>query len=166
MPSRHYGDALRQLHRLFQRGSLGGMSEWQLLDCYATRRDDSAFEALVARHGPMVLGVCRRVLDDPHAVEDAFQATFLVLVRKAGSLGPRDAIGHWLYGVACRVALRARSESARRRSSEVPMGRVEGLARVNEPGIDEIAPILDEEIARLPSKYRAPVVLCYLEDLT
>src|SRR4051795_13625038 len=146
MPSRHYGDALRQLHRLFQRGSLGGLSEWQLLDRYSTRRDESAFEALVARHGPMVLGVCRRVLDDPHAVEDAFQATFLVLVRKAGSLGEHDAIGHWLYGVASRVALRARSESARRRSLEVSLERAEGVARGDGPGGDELATVLDQEL--------------------
>ena len=106
MASRPQGAVLQQIHLLFQRGSVSGLSEWQLLDRYASRRDESAFEALVARHGPMVLGVCRRVLDDPHAVEDAFQATFLVLVRRARSLGERDAIGHWLYGVACRVALR------------------------------------------------------------
>src|SRR5947199_4120753 len=116
MASGSYGAVLRQIHRLFERGSVGGLTEWQLLHRYATGRDESAFEALVARHGPMVLGVCRRVLDDPHAAEDAFQATFLVLVRKARSLGEHDAIGHWLYGVACRVALRARSEAARRGS--------------------------------------------------
>src|SRR3954471_16279438 len=156
MASRPNGEVMQQIRRLFERGSLGGFSEWQLLDRYATRRDESAFEALVARHGPMVLGVCRRVLDDPHAVEDAFQATFLVLVRKAGSLGERDAIGHWLYGVACRVALRARSESARRRSLEVSVERAEGVAR-DGPGGDELATILDQELGRLPSKYRAPV---------
>jgi RNA polymerase sigma factor (sigma-70 family) len=157
---------LPQIHRLFERGSVSGLSEWQLLDRYASRRDESAFEALVARHGPMVLGVCRRVLDDPHAVDDAFQATFLVLVRKAGTLGEHDAIGHWLYGVACRVALRARCETARRHAREVPVERAEGVVRGDEPGDAELAPILDEELSRLPSKYRAPIVLCYLEGLT
>ena len=156
MATRPHGAVLQQIHLLFQRGSVSGLSEWQLLDRYASRRDESAFEALVARHGPMVLGVCRRVLDDPHAVEDAFQATFLVLVRKAGSLGERDAIGHWLYGVACRVALRARCEAAQRRSREVPVARVEAVARGDEPGRDELAPVLDEELSRLPPKYRAP----------
>jgi hypothetical protein len=87
MASRPHGAVLQQIHRLFERGSLNGLSDWHLLDRYAKGRDKSAFEALVARHGPMVLGVCRRVLDDPHAVEDAFQATLLVLVRKAGTLG-------------------------------------------------------------------------------
>jgi RNA polymerase sigma factor (sigma-70 family) len=166
MASRPYGIVMQQIQLLFQRGSLAGLSEWQLLDRYVSRRDESAFEALVARHGPMVLGVCRRVLDDPHAVEDAFQATFLVLVRKAGTLGPHDAIGHWLYGVACRVALRARCEVARRRSLEVPVERIEGVGRGDEPSDDELAPILDEELGRLPSKYRAPVVLCFLQGLT
>ena len=166
MASRPHGAVLQQIHRLFAQGSVSGLSEWQLLDRYASRRDESAFEALVARHGPMVLGVCRRVLDDPHAVEDAFQATFLVLVRKAGSLGERDAIGHWLYGVACRVALRARCDAARRRSREVPGGRPEAAARGDEPGGDELAAVLDEELGRLPAKYRAPVVLCFLEGLT
>ena len=166
MATRSHGAVLQQIQILFQRGSVTGLSEWQLLDRYASRRDETAFDALVARHGPMVLGVCRRVLDDPHAVEDAFQATFLVLVRKAGSLGQRDAIGHWLYGVACRVALRARCEAARRRSREVPVARVVSIARDDEPCPDELAPALDEELSRLPQKYRAPVVLCYLEGLT
>ena len=166
MASGPYGAVIQQIHRLFQGGSVGGLSEWQLLDRYVTRRDESAFEALVARHGPMVLGVCRRVLDDPHAVEDAFQATFLVLVRKARSLGEHDAIGHWLYGVACRVALRARSEAARRRVLEKQVVTAEGVSLGDEPGRSEIAALLDDELSRLPAKYRAPVVLCYLEGLT
>ena len=166
MLGRRDGDVLRQIHRLFHGGSVGGLSEWQLLDRYASRGDESAFEALLARHGPMVLGVCRRVLDEPQAVEDAFQATFLVLVRKAGSLGANDSIGHWLYGVARRVALHARSDSARRRSREVALGGAERVDRGDEPGKGELAPILDEELDRLPWKYRAPVVLCYLEGLT
>src|SRR5262245_52980291 len=107
-----------QIQRLFGLGTVSGLTEWQLLSRYADRRDEAAFEALVARHAAMVLSVCRRVLHDPEDVEDAFQATFLVLVRKAGSLRPHDALGHWLYGVAYRVALRARSESARRRARE------------------------------------------------
>ena len=103
------------LIRIFQGDTVFGLSEWQLLERYLDRRDEIAFEALVARHGPMVLGVCRRMLANPTDVDDAFQATFLVLVRRARQLGPRDAIGPWLHGVAIRVALRARSEAARRR---------------------------------------------------
>ena len=95
-----------------------GMTDGQLLECFVSRRDEAAFAELVHRHGPMVLGVCRRVLRNPEDAEDAFQATFLVLVKKAAALGECDVVGHWLYGVACRVALRACSDAARRRSRE------------------------------------------------
>jgi RNA polymerase sigma factor (sigma-70 family) len=166
MAARTYGAVLQQIDRLFRQGSGAGLPEWQLLNRYVTRRDESAFEAIVARHGPMVLGVCRRVLDDPHAVEDAFQATFLVLVRKAGSLSERDAIGHWLYGVAHRVALRARADAARRRIREKLANPCTVPAPLEDPSRCEIGPLLDDELSRLPGKYRAPIVLCYLEGLT
>ncbi|MDR3638806.1 MAG: sigma-70 family RNA polymerase sigma factor [Isosphaeraceae bacterium] len=166
MAARTYGAVLQQIDRLFHGGTGAGLPEWQLLNRYVTRRDESAFEAIVARHGPMVLGVCRRVLDDPHAVEDAFQATFLVLVRKAGSLSERDAIGHWLYGVAHRVALRARADSARRRAREKDGTAVATSAPPEEPGRSELESLLDDELSRLPAKYRAPIVLCYLQGLT
>src|SRR5215831_8050155 len=107
--------AVPGLGRGFQGESISGLSEWQLRERYLERRDESAFEALVTRHGPRVLGVCRRMLGGSSEAEDAFQATFLILVRRAGDLGPRDAIGPWLYGVATRVAARARTQSARRR---------------------------------------------------
>src|SRR4051794_12021714 len=106
MASAQYGAVLRQMRRLFDGSSVAGMTEGQLLERFVGRRDEAAFEALVARHGPMVLGVCRRVLSDPNDVEDAFQATFLVLVKKAGTLRRRDLLGNWLYGVAFRVAAR------------------------------------------------------------
>src|SRR5690349_21426934 len=95
-----------------------GLPDRQLLERYALGRDEAAFGALVRRHGPMVLGVCRRVLRDGHAAEDAFQATFLVLARRAGSLLRPEALGAWLHGVAARVALRARAQAARRRAGE------------------------------------------------
>ena len=102
-----YGIAQQQIERLLQRGSLAGLSEWQLLESYATQRDERALEALVARHGPMVLGVCRRVLHNDQAAEDAFQATFLVLIRKARALDHDKPLGNWLYTVAYRLALRS-----------------------------------------------------------
>ena len=111
----HQRTAVPDLGRIFEGETISGLSEWQLLERYLERRDEIAFEALVARHGPMVLGVCRRMLAGQAEVEDAFQATFLVLVRRARQLGPADAIGPWLYGVAARVSLRARSDAARRR---------------------------------------------------
>jgi RNA polymerase sigma factor (sigma-70 family) len=158
------GAVVRQIERLFTAGSVSGMSEGQLLERFVSRHDQAAFEALMSRHGPMVLGVCRRVLRDPNDVDDAFQATFLVLVRKAGSLRDRDLLANWLYGVAYRVSLRARAVSARRRAIEA--AGVEELADGPEATDRGPWPWLHEEVHRLPEKYRAPIVLCYLEGLT
>ena len=112
------GSVLGGIQRLFGRGTVSGLSEGQLLARFVGDRDEVAFEAIVSRHGPMVLGICRRLLDDPHDVEDAFQATFLVLVRRAGSLRDRDLLANWLYGVALRVATRCRRDRSRRRVRE------------------------------------------------
>lgn len=160
------GALVTQIQRLFQAGTASGLSEWQLLRRYLASGDEAAFETLVARHGPMILGVCRRMLSNPADVEDAFQATFLVLVRRARGLGERDAIGPWLYGVASRVALRARCETARRASREKPLAEAAIQDADADPIRRELGPILDEELNRLPSKYRVPVVLCYLEGET
>jgi RNA polymerase sigma factor (sigma-70 family) len=161
--------AAADIGRLFRGQSVTGLSEWQLLERYLERQDEVAFEALVARHGPMVLGVCRRVLSSASDIEDAFQATFLVLVRRARQLGPRDAIGPWLHGVAVKVALRARCEAARRRRFEsIPVEAAGSRAvAVSAAAVDiELSETLDQELRRLPSKYRSPVVLCYLEGQT
>ena len=104
------GTLLHQLGRLFGHGTSIGLSEGELLDRFVRGHDESAFETLVARHGPMVLGVCRQLLQDPNDVDDAFQATFLILVRKAGTLRRSDLLGNWLYGVAYRVAARRSDE--------------------------------------------------------
>ena len=136
-----------------------------LLDRFVEQWDQAAFRDLVGRHGPMVLGVCRRILRDPHAAEDAFQATFLLLARKAGSVRKRRSVGPWLYGVAQRVALEARGTTARRPvptplDLEVPgVDDHDGLER------DELHAALHEELGRLPEKYRAPLVICYFEGL-
>ncbi len=157
--------AVADLGRVFRGETVSGLSEWQLLERYLERRDEIAFEALVARHAPMVLGVCRRVLGFTSDAEDAFQATFLVLVRRARDLSPRDAIGPWLYGVAVRVAARARSQAARRRSQATPLENT--LADRPGRGLDpDLLEILDTELRRLPGKYRSPLVLCYLEGRT
>jgi RNA polymerase sigma factor (sigma-70 family) len=133
-----------------------------LLEDFLARRDEAAFEALVRRHGPMVLGVCRRLLKNEADAEDAFQATFLVLVRKAPSVTPRDLVGNWLYGVAYRTALKARAAAARRRAKE---REVAAMPRPGSP--DELwlrlQALLDREVLGLPDKYRAPLVLCDLE---
>ena len=115
------GAVLRDIQTLFDTGTASGLSDRQLLERFASRRDasaEAAFEVLVLRHGPMVLRVCRNVLGDSADAQDAFQATFLVLVRRRGSIRGMDSIGGWLYGVACRVAARARVEAARRRAVE------------------------------------------------
>jgi RNA polymerase sigma factor (sigma-70 family) len=174
--SRLGGGVVHHLERLFGPGTVTGLTEGQLLERFATGRDESAFEALVGRHGPMVLGVCRQILRDPNDVDDAFQATFLVLVRKAGALRQKELLGNWLYGVACRVSLRARSVATRRQSRFIPTEDVEKLAadrRLQGSGSvpqsvqdDEERPFLHEEVNRLPRKYRTPIVLCYFEGLT
>jgi RNA polymerase sigma factor (sigma-70 family) len=140
-----------------------GLSDGQLLDCFLSGREEAAFEALLRRHGPMVLGVCRRILRHDQDAEDAFQATFLVLARKAASVSPRELVGHWLYGVACRTALKAKAAAARRRLRERPMSEPPlPQPRPREDG-SELAARLDDAIQRLPEQYRRPLVLCALE---
>ncbi len=169
MASVQAGAVRRQIQRLFGLGPVAGLGDGQLLERYAIDRDEAAFEAIVSLHGPMVLAVCRRMLLDPEDAEDAFQATFLVLIRRAGSLGPAIALGPWLYGVACRVALRARSVAARHRSRERPVaGTLDVAASEGRPMSDqrEVRAAIDGELIRLPSAYRAIVVLCDLEGRT
>ena len=117
MSSMRRGAVIDSIQRLFDHGTVVALGERQLLERFITRGDESAFEAIIGRHGPMVLSVCRHVLDDHHDVEDAFQATFLILVKKAGSIRERDVLGTWLYGVARRVAVRAPGELALEASS-------------------------------------------------
>jgi len=167
MASGGYGPVLRQVDRLLGvHGTASGLGEGALLRRFADGRDEAAFEALVTRHGPMVLGTCRRILADPHDVDDAFQATFLVLARKAGSIRDGDRLGPWLHGVARRVATRSRTLSARRAARERPGAEERASAGADPSELVELRAALDEELARLPEKYRAPLVLCYLEGLT
>ncbi len=130
--------------------------------------DESAFRELVRRHGPMVLGVCRHVLDDFSDADDAFQATFLVLARNAASIRDRRFLGRWLYEVAYRIAIRSRTRSAHRRSREKEAAQMSAQADRQEydPAWNELRPVLHEEVNRLPEKYRDAVVLCYLEGRT
>lgn len=147
----------------------GWASDAVLLQRYVHQRDEAAFAALVARHGAMVLRLCRRVLGDVHEAEDAFQAAFLILARKAHSLKQPDALPAWLYGVARRVALKARGQSNRRRSSAAPLDealpdpRPDPLAQLN---ARELLDILDDEVRRLPAEQRSAFVLCCLEGRT
>ena len=127
---------------------------------------EAAFEALVELHGPMVLGLCRRFLRDPHDIEDAFQATFLVLVRKSTGIRDGGLLSNWLYGVALRVATRARANLLRRRGREQSIGEAEFAAKPDSHDVLGLGPVLDQELSRLPAKYRAPLVLCYLRGQT
>lgn len=162
------GPVLRELECLFQHGTLCGLGDDELLERFLDRRDGSAFEALVALHGPMVLGICRRMLHDPRDVEDAFQATFLVLVRKAITIRDRGLLSSWLYGVAYRVANRARTRAIQRHGREIGVDRLEAYAHQRGVPADfaDIGSVLDQELNRLPAKYREPIVLCYLEGRT
>ena len=161
------GAALRQIKRLFAEGVVTGLSDAQLLERFLTRGEAAAFEALVARHGPMVLSVCRGILRDPHDAEDAFQATFLVLVKKGGTVRGRDALAGWLHQVAHRVAIQANIAAARRRTREKEVGRMAVPTLMNDPAaLDDLRQALHEEIDRLPEKYCLAIVLCDREGMT
>jgi RNA polymerase sigma factor (sigma-70 family) len=144
---------------------VGQTPDRQLLERFTRQRDEAAFAELVRRHAPVVLGVCRRLLSDPNDAEDAFQATFLVLVRKAGALTDPEAVGAWLYGVACRTARKARAAAARRRAREKKVVDVPAPEEADLLWRD-LRPVLDEEVNRLPARYRLPFVLCYLQGKT
>ncbi len=145
-------------------GGPAARTDGQLLEAFAARGDQAAFAEIVRRHGPMVLGVCRRILGDAHDAEDAFQASFLVLVRGAPFIRKREALECWLHGVACRTAARARTARARLRARE---RRVAAVSESPAAALwSDLRPVLDEEIGALPERYRAPVVLCYLEGRT
>jgi RNA polymerase sigma-70 factor (ECF subfamily) len=159
------GVVLRQLQALFDRGSIGGLGDGPLLDRFAAHRDEDAFTALVERHGPMVLRLCRQVLGDEHEAQDAAQAAFLVLARRAGSIRRQDSIASWLYRVARRIAVRARVGAARRREIEWRKAQMDARSPCDDrPTVPQVE--LYEELDRLAERYRAPLVLCYLEGMT
>ena len=156
------------LDALWRAGAVADLTDGQLLERFATRggeTSEAAFAALVERHGAMVLRTCRSVLRDEHDAQDAFQATFLVLVRRGGGLWVRDSVGPWLHRVACRAALRARRDEERRKVRE---RRAAEMARHREVGPvgDGLRGVVQEEVDRLPDRYRVPIVLCDLEGRT
>jgi RNA polymerase sigma factor (sigma-70 family) len=155
---------LYQIRKLVGPDAADDSTDRALLQSFAACHDEAAFAALVQRHGGMVLGVSRRILADTHAAEDVFQATFFILARKAGSLGRRGTLAGWLYTVAYRLALRAQAQARRRPSQELQDTAMPGP----EPAAlsTEARRALDEELSVLPEKYRAPLVLCYLEGKT
>ncbi|HWE35031.1 MAG TPA: sigma-70 family RNA polymerase sigma factor [Isosphaeraceae bacterium] len=172
MSSHPSGSTLREIETLFQVGAVGALGDAELLERFVSRRGEEAeavFAEIVRRHGPMVLRACRRLLDDPDDAEDAFQATFLVLARKARAVARRERLAGWLYGVAVRVAKELKAGNARRRAREGGLaGRPGDLgpATAGPAAEDDWPAILDEELGRLPERLRAPVVLCDLEGRT
>jgi RNA polymerase sigma factor (sigma-70 family) len=166
MGSAHLGAAMRQIHLLFGEGTLAGLPDAQLVERYLSQRDELAFTALVQRHGPMVLAVCRGVLDDSNDADDAFQAAFLLLARKAKSLWIRDSLGGWLHRVASRIAFQMKSDRARRRDLERRTAEMANARWASGRMEDDTHHVLHQEIDRLPDRYRKPIVLCYLEHMT
>jgi RNA polymerase sigma factor (sigma-70 family) len=170
MESRDFGAVLKEVQTLFSVGTVAALSDDYLLDSFLGRREDAAevaFEALVRRHGPMVLRVCRDELRDVHAAEDAFQATFLILARRAGSIRKRGSIASWLFGVARRVAKRANVERARQTAYERRSAVMDASHQSESDHYQaDLVPEIQEEVDKLPEKYRSPIVLCYLEGLT
>jgi RNA polymerase sigma factor (sigma-70 family) len=166
------GTIRRDVLQLFGGGAVAALGDGALLDRFNQDRDGPAFAALVDRHGRMVLGTCRRILDDPRDAEDAFQATFLVLARRARTLRDGDRLAPWLHGVATKVARRARSQRSRRQSRETPQNANLPIEPVEtrDPAAHLVAreqrEAIDAEIARLPVRYRDPVVLRDLEGLS
>jgi RNA polymerase sigma factor (sigma-70 family) len=154
---------LRHIHQMVDTQAAKDRTDRGLLQQFATIRDGSAFTALVERHGPLVWNVCRRVLRDRHDAEDAFQATFLVLARQAGHVRKQEAVGSWLYGVAYRTAMSQKRAARRRRVREKQGEAREPEQPAAAASLRELQAMLDEEVARLPAKYRTPFVLCCLE---
>jgi RNA polymerase sigma factor (sigma-70 family) len=163
MPRANICTVLQCLRQACAAGEARDLTDAQLLQRFLAQREDAAFAVLVERHGPMVLGVCRRVLGDAHGAEDSFQATFMVLVRRAASIGCTGSLGNWLYTVAQRIASKARTQAAARRLRERRAAEMPRPQPLVEPTWQELRCVLDDEIGRLPEKYRAPIALCYFE---
>jgi RNA polymerase sigma factor (sigma-70 family) len=191
MPYRPFAHLFRQIRRLAGVRNAETIGDAALLERFVYQRDEAAFELLVHRYAPLVLGLCRRVLRDVHAADDAFQATFLILARKAGTIRRPNFLGSWLYKVALRAALEAKSRDAQRRTHEWPAGDLQGggtsddeatptrekvaWAAAEDPATadpaaeaawHELQPVLDDELQRLPEKYRVPLILCCLQGMT
>src|SRR5262245_15192695 len=153
------------LRRAVLRQDGAGRTDGQLLAAFLDQKDEASFEALVRRHGPMVFGVCRRVLNY-HDAEDALQATFLVLARKATSVTPRERVANWLHGVALRTALKAKAMTAKRRGREQQVTEMPEPEAVQPDHWRDLQPLLDQELNGLPEHYRLPILLCHLQGKT
>src|SRR5271165_2648433 len=152
MASGQLNTVVRHLHKLNDAAEAGTASDAELLGRFAGRQEEAAFAALLRRHGPMVLSVCRRVLGNLHDAEDAFQATFLVLVRRAAAIAPQEMVGNWLYGVAHQTARKARATLAKQRRREKQMPVMPEIGVEPQHRRRELQLVLDQELSRLPDK--------------
>ena len=166
MPGRPLSDLVCYLRKLASSQQTQELTDRDLVQRFVTRKDQDAFEAILMRHGPMVWKVCRALLADGHAAEDAFQATWLVFVRKAASIFQLERLGNWLYGVAHKIAAKARAEARRQQTLEKQGGDMAAYNSADELTNVEESRVLHEELNRLPARYRTPIVLCYLEGRT
>ena len=157
---------VRHLRRAVLRQDAAGRTDGQLLASFIEQNDEAAFDTLIRRHGPMVFGVCCRIVRNHHDAEDAFQATFLVLARKASSVSPRERVANWLHGVALRTAMRARTMTAKRRGREKQVTEMPDPEAVQQDQWCDLQPLLDQELNGLPEHYRLPILLCDLEGKT
>jgi len=157
---------IRHLRRAVLRQDGAGRTDGQLLGSFIDQKDEAAFETLVRRHGPMVFGVCRRVVRNHHDAEDAFQATFLVLARKASSVKQPERLANWLHGVALRTATKAKTMTAKRRGREKQVTELPELEAAQQGHWFDLQPLLDQELKGLPENYRLPILLCDLEGKT
>jgi RNA polymerase sigma factor (sigma-70 family) len=163
MPKAPFSDLLQYLRKVCGTDAARDLTDAELMQRFRAQRDEAAFSVLVSRHGPMVLGVCRRLLGDLHGAEDAFQASFLVLVRRAASVSCKPSLAPWLHAVAQRVAIKARTQAVGRRQRERQFALMQTIEPLDDLTWKELRTVLDEEIARLAEKHRSPLVLCYLE---
>ncbi|HVK08721.1 MAG TPA: sigma-70 family RNA polymerase sigma factor, partial [Gemmataceae bacterium] len=166
MPAHPAGAVARHVRDLVERQRLDALPDGELLARYRAGRDDGAFAALVRRHGPLVLGTCRRILTRAHDAEDACQATFLVLARKAGSVRGGPALAGWLHRVAVRAACRLRRDLARRPTEPLPPDVANPAPTPGGLEWREVRTAFDSEVGRLPDRFRLPLVLCYLQGKT
>jgi len=166
MSKRELEPVLKHIRNIVADAACDELSDYDLLERFTHEHEELVFETLLRRHGSLVLNVCRRVLQHDQDAEDVFQATFLVLARKAGSIRKGASLGSWLYGVAYRLALKAKATAARRRAHERRLTQMAPTASETVPPEIELGPMLDEELHRLPEQYRAPLILCYLEGKT
>ncbi len=166
MASRGLNVVVEYIRRIGAVGRFADLPDGELVERFVASQDEEAFNALIHRHGPLVLTVCQRVLNNVQDAEDAFQATFLVLVRKARSIAKRDSVASWLHGVAHRIAVRAKVANSRRQSIQRRVPRIPPTDTLNHVVMADLRFVLDEEVQRLPERHRAPFILCYMEGKT